>query len=72
MNDHDMLRTLVNAEVCCAICGQDHGQIRDSDALWWEGQCHVCGAVGPITDTQSFGYMRSGVESIINRRMNHG
>jgi hypothetical protein len=61
----ELLRRLVRAEECCSSCGTEHGDLRLEDVYWRPGTCPVCSRERPLASTHHFGYLRRGVETLL-------
>lgn len=65
-NKHKLLKTLQNATTVCHDCGTKYGTYRGGCTTTWMGKCNVCGNEKPVKDTRDFGFMRKGIDELLN------
>jgi NTP pyrophosphatase (non-canonical NTP hydrolase) len=46
----------------CIHCGTKHGKRECGVATWYQGQCHICGALTYVTEPRDFGHLKDSWE----------
>jgi len=57
----NLVERLTQADLVCRDCGDKYGKYSVGCSSTWEGQCHVCGEMKPITEVRDWGYLAKGI-----------
>jgi hypothetical protein len=54
------MKTVKYPDWVCSECGMKHGRHNPGIATWHIGRCDICGEEKSVTDSWSFGHIKSG------------
>ena len=65
MSDGKLLQCLQKAYQCCIPCGLTYGTPNGGCSTLWRGVCDVCGLELAVTETRDFGYLKQGIQKLL-------